>query len=200
MPTAITKTGYKASELKKLLPEAFDYAFEKYVNSIDEVFWTDEIMDSLKAIFKYTGILIDNYSISMDSPSWVKFSMNEETENLTGQKAFYWIKKNVLNDASFKRVNYFIDGKKRFRYDIIKKDGKDWSCEFTGVCYDHDFIDSLLDYIKCGCTLSEAFHNLADKASNLVYQGYKDQSSEDYFVDFADANEFLFDENGKRID
>ena len=48
---------YSANELKEKFPEGFEYAHEKWQNNhSSDIFWTDEIMDSLKGIFKASGI------------------------------------------------------------------------------------------------------------------------------------------------
>jgi len=201
---------YSASELKEKFPEGFEYAHEKWQNSHShDTFRTDEIMDSLKGIFKASGIKLDDWSISDSSESYVKFTLptywseladcDQLVDDYTGRRALNWTKTG-LELKSVKRIGYPGKNKQKlFRYDVIKSDGKPWSCEFTGVCYDHDFLDSLLDDIKSGCTLSEAYHNLADKAGRLFYEEWKDQMSEEYFIDFADANEFKFTEEGKQI-
>ena len=198
---------YSASELKEQFPEGFEKAYKNWQDhQAGDIFWSDEIMDSLKAIFKVSDINLINWSIGMDSESWVRFEMPEDDEwdnlieNYTGQKAYNWIKENVLDGAKFKRVTYNNkDGGKGWRYDITKVNGQPWSCEFTGYCADHDFIESLLDDVRTGSTLSDAFHGLADCAMRLLEQESEDQNSEDYFLDFADANDFQFTEDGLMI-
>ena len=117
---------------------------------------------------------------------------------------YAWIKDNVIDGAKFKRVNYTYENEagckvSGWRYDLTKKNGESWSCEFTGVCYDHDFLDSLLDDIKSGCTLQEAFCNLASTYQKLLNNEIEDQMSESYFVDHADANEYKFTKTGQQI-
>lgn len=200
---------YSASELKKDFPNGFEKAHEKWIRNVgnDGIFWQDEIMDSLKSTFKNAGVNLQDWSISGSSSCFVKFTiptywseLAEEdllVDDYTGKKALNWLKKE-FGLKSVKRVNYIgHDKKKHFRYDVTKLDGKDWSCEFTGYCADHDFLESLLeDVSKNNCTLSEAFSNLADVAGKLFYDEYIEQISEDYFLDYADANDYQYTEDG----
>jgi hypothetical protein len=203
---------YSATELKKQFPEGFESAHKKWVDSVsnDGIFWQDEIMDSLKGIFKASGINLTNWEISDSSPSFVKFTIPTYWSELadydmlvdtyTGKKALNWLKE-TLGLKSVKRVNYIgHDKKKHYRFDIVKSNGEDWDCDFTGYCADYDFLYSLLnDVTKENCTLSEAYHNLADVAGKLFEQEYIDQCSEEYFIAHADANDYQYTEEGKRI-
>lgn len=206
---------YNVMELKELSPEGFERAYKSWIDAVssEPLFCQDEIMDSLKATFKQAGITLKDWSISDSSPSWVKLSIptfyselaedDRLVDDYTGKKALTWIK-NAYDLKKVKRVNYtYVNDNghkvKGFRYDITKKDGQSWDCGFTGVCYDHDFIDSLLDDIHSGCTLSEAYHNLADKAGKLFYEEYTSQCTEEFFIDHAEANEYQFLENGVQI-
>lgn len=206
---------YSASELKEQFPDGFERAHKKWCDAVscEPLDWSGEIMDSLKAMYKQADIDLKDWAISDCSPSWVKINIPTYWSELaqddllvddyTGQKALVWVK-DAYDLKSVKRVNYtYVNDKgqkvKSFRYDITKKDGTDWDCGFTGVCYDHDFIDSLLGDIHSGCTLSEAYHNLADKAGKLFYDEYISQCEESYFVDHAEANEYQFLEDGTQI-
>ena len=181
---------YSASELKESFSEGFESAHKSWrEDHASDIFWQDEIIDSMKKLFEKSGVNLQNWSIG-DSNSWLKcefsgyeYDSDEDnsisTGDLTGNQAYAWIKENLIDGAKFKRVNYKYEnesGRKvsGWRYDLTKKNGESWSCEFTGVCYDHDFIDSLLDDIKSGCTLHEAFYNLADKAEELINNEIED--------------------------
>lgn len=207
MPKTINT--YSASELKKLHPEGFESALEYWQNNQTEIFWQDDIMKSLKQCFKNAGIELRDWEISDSSQSWVKFSIPTYwselaacdllVDNYTGKKAENWLKE-TFEISKIKKVNFVEhNGKKNFRYDLTKINGDAWDCEFTGYCADCDFIFSLITDIRSGYTLEEAFLNLANCASNLFILELEDQRSEEYFLDFADANGFEFLENGKRL-
>lgn len=206
---------YSASELKELFPEGFESAHKSWCEDhASDIFWQNEIIESMKALFEKSGVNLRDYSIG-DSNSWLKceissyeYDSDEDnsigTGDLTGNQAYAWIKENLIDGAKFKRVNYKYEnesGRKvsGWRYDLTKVNGESWSCEFTGVCYDHDFIDSLLDDIKSGCTLHEAFCNLASEAQKLTNNEIEDQMSESYFVNHADANDYKFTESGQQV-
>lgn len=189
---------YTAEELKEKFPQGFENALSHWQNNQDEIFWQDEIMDSLKAVFKKAGIHLNDWSISDSSPSYVRFAMDEEGE-ITGQKAYRWIKENILDGATFRRVTYSKKhGGKGWRYDIFKADGNYWQ-GLTGYCADNDFVESLLDDIRGGCTIKDALNNLADCAGHLFEQELENQRSEEFFLDHASANEYKFLENGTQI-
>lgn len=203
---------YSASELKKKFPEGFEYSHKKWVESVSNngIFWSGEIVDSFKEIFEASGITLKNYEISMDSTSFVKFTIptywseladcDMLVDDYTGRKALNWIKNQLDLKLVVRRVNYVYEGKKHSRFDVTKLDGKNWSCEFTGVCFDHDFLDDLLESVtKNKMTLSEAYHHLADKAADLFQSEYDDQCSESYFIDHADSNDYQYTKEGQQI-
>jgi hypothetical protein len=185
---------YSPAELKESFPEGFEKAHNRWMDGISDIPWADEIMDSLKGLFKATnGIRLTDWSIGAYSPeSYVKFYFHQrfylggkfyDLEELTGKRAHNWIKANILDDAKIKRVTYSRKhGGRGWRYDITKKDGTPWSCEFTGVCYDHDFIESLLDDTRKGYTLHDAFRGLADTARILMERELDDLMSEESFL------------------
>lgn len=204
-----TITTYSAQELKDQFPDAFEKVLEKWQNNTSsDVFWADEVVDSLKSCFEHAGITLKDWSLG-GRGSYVQFTISTYWSELsdydmlvddyTGRKALNWLK-GVFGLKSVKRVNYIgHDKKKHFRYDITKLDGKDWSCGFTGYCADHDYIESLLDDVSKGCTLSEAFHNLANVCNKLIEQEIEYQSSEEYFLEHSEANEFAYTEDGIHI-
>ena len=204
-----TVNVYDIKELKEQFPDAYEKVLNKWQNNMDEVFWQDEIVDSLKECFNSAGLTLKDWSLGGQG-SYVKFTMptywseladcDMLVEDYTGRRALNWLKE-AFDLKSVKRVNYIgHDKRKHFRYDIVKKDGKDWSCEFTGYCADHDYIESLLDDVtKGGCTLEDAFHNLADVCSRLIENEIEYQQSEEYFLEHAEANDFQYTEHGVRL-
>jgi hypothetical protein len=199
---------YDINELKEQFPDAFEKVLNKWQNNIDEVFWQDEIIDSLKECFKSAGLELKNWQLGGQG-CYVKFTMptywseladcDMLVEEYTGRRALNWLK-DAFGLKSVKRVNYIGDDKrKHFRYEVTKLDEKDWSCEFTGYYADCDYLDSLLDDIKSGCTLEEAFHNLADICGKLIDQEIEYQQSEEYFIEHARANNFQYTKDGVMI-
>lgn len=203
---------YTAQELKEKFPEAFEKAHENFKDDVRNdpyLPWQEEIMDSMKATFKNAGVTLHDWSIGAYSPSYVKFSiptywseLAEEdllVDDYEGKLAYNWLKE-AFDLKSYKRVvfkNHL--GKPAHRYDFKKLDGTDWSCEFTGYCADHDYLESLFDCIHNGMSLHDAFSNLGDVTRKLFENEYEYQQSEEYFFEEASANGYEYTEEGDKI-
>lgn len=176
-----TITLYTPEELKKENPEGFERAHEWYKSTNDEIPWSDEIIASLKAVFKASGIHLFDWSISTYDHSYVKFEMESDVQELTGQRALAWIENNLLADLRERRT--FINRVKKYEtWHDFTKYGEIPSCPFTGVCFDEDMIESLLNSIKSGDTLGEAYHSLADTAGELFEGEMEQAQSEEEFL------------------
>ncbi len=205
---------YSAQELKEMNPVAFEYAWDKYKRMCesDTLPWQEEIMDSMKKTFKYAGVSLNDWSIGAYSPSYVKFSIptywsdladnDELVDNLEGRKAYNWLKE-TFDLKSYRRVYYKNHlGKRAHRYDFTKLNSEkewDWSCEFTGYCADHDFLESLFDCIYDKMNIEDAFRNLADVAAKLFENEYEYMMSEEYFLEQADCMDWKYTEDGTQI-
>lgn len=191
-------TVYSVRELKEEFPDAYDKAFEKYQESCWRwVSWQDETIESMKAVFEASGITLKDWSLGAYSQSFVKFYMDDEIEDLSGRKAVNWLKE-TFGLKSAKLVHYKHDGKSYSRYDFKKKDGTDWSCEFTGYCADHDFLESLFKDVQ-RYTLKDAFSWLAGKCESMLEEELKYAQSEESFIETAEANNWQYLENGRLV-
>jgi hypothetical protein len=182
---------YTPEELKEENPEGFERAHEWYKSINDEIPWSGEIIDSLKAIFKASGIHLRDYSIDAYGYSSVSFDMESETEDLKGQRALAWIENNLLADLRIKWQPYGrVDKEHQFKsvraelskYGQYYRPGMVHPCPFTGVCFDEDMIESLLKSVKSGDTLGEAYHNLANVAAKLFESEIEQGNSEEEFL------------------
>lgn len=203
---------YTIEELKEQFPDAFEYAWEQFKKDISNdpyLPWQEEIMGSMKATFKYAGVTLHDWSIGAYSPSYVKFSiptywseLAEEdllVDDYESELAYNWLKE-AFDLQSFERVKYKNHlGKTAYRHDFKKLDGTDWSCEFTGVCFDHDYLESLFECIHDGMNLKDAFSNLADEASKLFEDEYESRLTEEYFLEEASNNDYEYTEEGDKI-
>lgn len=195
----ITKNIYSIEELKENFPTGFENAHNHWKEDhASDIFWIDEIVESFKAIFQHSGIRIYKYELGGGySHSFVRFDMDNEVYNLSGNRALAWLENNLFSGL---RVNKkFINRVKEYSgkwYDFTKY-GEIPSCPFTGVCYDEDLIESLKKDILSGENLGDAYKNLADKASELIEAETEDQMSEEYFFQHAEANEYEFYEDGE---
>lgn len=203
---------YTIEELKEKNPVAYEYVWEQFKKDISNdpyLPWQEEIMGSMKATFKHAGVTLHDWSISTHSYSYVKFSiptywseLAEEdllVDDYEGELAYNWLKE-AFDLQSFERVEYKNHlGETAYRHDFKKLDGKDWSCEFTGVCFDHDYLESLFECIHDGMNLKDAFSNLADEAAKLFENEYEYQLTEEYFLEEASNNDYEYTEEGDRI-
>lgn len=206
-----TVNVYDIKELKEQFPDSYEKVLNKWQNSQDEIFWQDEIIESLKECFKVAGITLKDWLLGGQG-SYVKFDIPTYWSELAdcdmlvddyeGRRAYNWLK-TAFDLKSYRRVYYTNHlGKKAHRYDFTKLNSKkdwDWSCEFTGYCADHDYLESLFDDIHDGMNLKDAFHNLADVCNKLIEQEIEYQSSEEYFLEHAEINDFQYTEYGVRV-
>lgn len=200
---------YSITEMKEKFPEAFEKMLEKYQRycaSDSYLPWQEEIMDSMKKTFKYAGATLNDWSISTGSPSYVKFTIptywselaevDELVDDYEGQIAVDWLK-DTFDLKEAERVAYQNHlGKTAYRWDFKKLNGEDWSCEFTGYCADHDFLESLFESVACdGLNIKDAFRNLADVAAKLFENEEEYMMSEEYFLESCYDNFYTKDGN-----
>lgn len=211
---------YTIEELKKQFPDAYDKAYEEFKKDISNdpyLPWQEEIMGSMKAIIKHSGFTLRDWEIGAYCYSSVKieyldtyipiidedgFETEEEDRVDVGELCGKDAKKYIfdaLDIKSAKKVFFEYDGKKHHRWDAIQKNGKDWSCELTGVCFDHDFLHHILDELESGETIADAYRGLADVARKLFEDEYESQLTEEYFLEEASNNNYEYTEEGDRI-
>lgn len=207
----ITINIYTAQELKDNHPKGFRRAHEDYKESCYNhgIAWTDEIMESFKAVFEHTdGITLQDYDIGYRGRgAKISFSQ-DEVKDLTGPRAMAWLENNLLYSLrvpfvpyTAQGIRYYLGDKRRnlSQYGRYYRPGMIKPCPFTGYGADDDMLESLQNDIKAGCTIGEAYHNLADVTARLLESEWENQLSEEYFIDHADANEWAFDESGRMI-
>lgn len=205
------RTVYTAKELKEKFPEGFDRAWQNFKNSQTDVPWSDEIIDSMKGVFEAANIKLEDYEIDgICGHSYVKFNMEDEVYNLTGKRAFAWLENNILSQF---RVKWGISHIKSRIWDgggivrhVDRKDnyfihfaGERKECPFTGYFADEVFIDALMKDIKAGSCLGDAFKGIADEAGKLRSEENDNQQAEEYFLEYADVNEYEYTEDGKLV-
>ena len=190
---------YTPAELKAKYPKGFERAHDWFKEGNDGVPWQEEIMDSLKATFKHSGLALRDWYIEglYPSQSWVKFNMESDVENLRGQRALAWLENNLLEGLRERRS--FIHRAKKYsdKWHVFNKYGEIPSCPFTGVCFDEDFIESLVKDVQNGETLYRAYFNLARVAGKLFEAEIENQNSEEYFLDYSDL---LFTKEGRIVE
>ncbi len=196
------KETLKIYQINELSKEAKEKALNDYRDNQTEIFWQEELFESLKALFNACyGVKLVNYSLGLDH-SHIRIEFNhEETENLSGKRAFAWLENNLLNSLRIPFTGLTTEGSKRNKlshYGNHYRAGMITPCAFTGYCADEDFIQALQDTIKKGLTLKEAFEGLAGTYEKILNAEQDEQNKESYIVDHMEANNYEFLENGKR--
>lgn len=184
---------YTPAELQEKNPEGFERALEWYRDSINDVPWMDEIMDSLKAIFKASDLRLRDWSIDGTYPgsSTVQFEMDSDVADLSGLRAMAWLENNLLGSLrlpdSYRERWHKSDCVREAGLDLpyyrTGKAGEIKSCPFTGVCFDDDFLDALIKAVKDGDTLQEAYQGLAFVAGKLMESEIEYEMSEEAFLE-----------------
>ena len=178
-----TITIYTPRELKEHCPENYQKAYEKYRDSHDDYlpFHIEEVMESLKEVFKHSGIILKDWSIYAWSYSCIDFNLDEDIGNLSGARAFAWLENNLLSDL---RIPWTGEKRKNLRkYGRYYRPGRIKPCPFTGVCYDEDFLESLYNNIKSGMCIQDSYLDLANTARKLFEAEFEDVMSEEYFLE-----------------
>lgn len=188
----IETKAYKFSELSD---EAKERAITKWRDSCDEIFWQQEIIDSLFALYKAAGIDLKDYSLGMYQ-SYVKIDLGDASE-LKGARAMAWLENNLLADL---RIKYRDPNRwKLSKYGSCYRAGKIPPCPFTGYFADDYFLDELIKDVRDGHDLGDCFKWLADKCQKLIESEYEHQNSEEYLADHFEANEYEFTEDGNQL-
>lgn len=189
---------YQFDELTK---EAQEYAIEQYRNEYHDIFWTDEILESLKGLFNNCdNIKLKDYSIG-ECHSWLKIEFDrDEIAEFTGKRALAWIENNLLSNIRISKVSLSIKTSSRYKmaqYGRYYRAGMIKPCPFTGVCFDEDLLDDLLKNIKSNMTLEDSFRALANTCQKLYNNEIEYQNSKEYIKEYFESNGVEFLEDGK---
>lgn len=193
----ICKDVYKYDELSAgAKSRARDWYREA---SASDNYVLDEMMDSLKALFKAANIKIKDWSVgAYNRNNYVSFDMGDAGE-LTGARALAWLENNLLDGLRITRAEFMAKRRDYLKYGDSYRVGKIKPCPFTGVCYDDDLLDSLRADVKSGDTLKDAFSNLADKVGRMNEDALEYQNKDEQVAEMIEANEYEFTEDGNRI-
>jgi hypothetical protein len=186
----------------ELSDEAKEHAIQEYRERNTDIFWADETIASLKGLFdNCNGIRLKNWSLG-EYNSWIRVDFDrEETEELSGKRAWAWIENNLLCNIRIPENSLSINGTRRelAQYGKYYRSGMIKPCPFTGYCADDAYLDSLLKDIKEGCDLKTAFEGLATTYQKIINGEIEYQNSEEYIAEHMEANEYEFDEEGNSI-
>ncbi len=192
----ITINLYTFDELSET---AKDRARDWYREGNNEENYTlDEMMHSLKAIFKRSGIKLTNWEIGpYNQHNHVDFDMGD-AGSLTGKRAFAWLENNLFSSLRITKAEFKAKQKEYMGYGADYRPGKIKPCPLTGMCYDENLLDALRKSVKDGDTLKEAFRNLADVCGKMNAEEIEYQNEDAQIDESLQANEYTFIESGKR--
>ena len=175
------------------------YSFEDLENNIE---LKSRVLDKWRTYVEYH--FIDEIYESKNA--YVE-SLPEIEYDLTGLRLRTWLINNYLPDIEQHKTIYACrmnDGK-LFKNCVglnsIKRRSKiniEISCPFTGMCYDHDFLEPILNFIKRPSEFT-TWRDLMihDKILKSVLEKEQDwQDSEEYIMDCLESNGFEFNEDG----
>jgi len=173
--------------------KALEQGSERIHNS--DIAWRSEILDSLKGLFKAcNGITLKDYDLGgQGSYLKVQFSEDDAAE-LRGARAIAWLENNLLSSL---RIPF-----KGVKRDSIRKYGSAYwpgmipPCPFTGYCADVDYLNELVNDVRGGMPLKDAFKALADVYTRLIEQEYDWQTSDEFLKEDFEANGTKFTEDG----
>lgn len=183
----------------ELSPEAQDRAIEDYRNDLDsssEIAWQSEIFDSFKAVYKHAGITLKDYSLGLHCHSYVRIDIDDNVKMLSGARALAWLENNFLYQFRVTRSEYLKNRKHYFSYGY--RVGKIKDCPMTGICFDEDYIYTLINSIKSGDSLGDCFkYRMPETYCKLLEAEYEYERSDENIREQLACNDYEFLENGK---
>lgn len=160
--------------------------------------WSGEINDSYKAVLKN-----------------VAEPLADIDGEISGKRLFAWVQNNLSHlwtkpvfyskheGGEIKRSSFDYKYNKclKYRRSRIQVINEIDNCPFTGVCYDVDFLQPVIDFLKypdnrtTNEDLSREIKNLFESVheNDRIYQ-----DSESYIIEEINANEYEFLETGER--
>ena len=169
----VSITLYQYNELSEMAKENALYSTK------DGYTWMDENIDSLQSFCDHFDLKLSDYSVgdSACRGNNVKvYPLNATVSELSGTELRDYLYESGLLS------NGLLDG----------------NCPFTGYCMDEDCLDEIRDFVKNPDERSfeELVQDCAEKWLLAVIADCDYQNSEEYMQEMADANGWLFKENG----
>ena len=165
---------YKFDELTESAKET---ALENF-NGM-EFSWAEEWRECLNTFAKHYPVKIKDWEISLCSYSFatIETELDDETENLSGVRAWKWF----LNNGYF------------------DKKALSGECPLTGYCGDEDLLDAIRafrDKPETGKTIKDVFQDCADNWASAYVADWEYSVSREAMTEFIEMNDYEFLENG----
>jgi hypothetical protein len=175
----ITTTVYNFSELSE---DAKETALQEWTEqeAAQEYSWSQEAIESLKAGIEHFGCALASYSIDFANSAYSDIAVDTP-----------W------NEPTEDEIKDMIESAGSYNPETLKGLG---DCKLTGYCMDENFLDGVRsDFYNGERDLKElmlsGYNNWHEAATN----DYESQFTMEYFSEHAEANEYEFTEDGKRI-
>lgn len=197
MPRQETRTLYTLDEMRTIHPNGYEKICERWINQCREssyVPWSDEIMDSLKAVMNKCDAKLTDWKIGPWSPSFVTIRVDDEyqpdddssdplsAEPSTLRKDSEWFYETILRPLGYNRC---------------PERGVEFPglCPLTGVCFDDDMLQHVYERLARNESLTEALESLAGVASRMMESECEAQENEENM--HANWGDLWFTEDGK---
>ena len=195
----VTINTYKFSELTE---EATQIAIDNYTPCLDYI--VNDALATIKAGLKAFDCELIGYCIGAtpDRGEYMQVSTyTEYSEDIQG----FRLRTYLLNNFS----RYLYTGKPQGKYE---KRGEKWAykryskvifletdCPFTGMCYDCDFLQPIVDFIKKpdSSTFKELMQSCVDNVVSVLHSEGEYRLSDEGKIEDIEANEWDFTENGE---
>lgn len=194
-----TRVVYTAAELKAAHPGGFNRALKKHGEFIcEDLPWSRETRDSFKAVFDRAGVKLRDWSVGAYDRADCRVEFGQdEAGDLSGARAWAWLENNLFGKL---RVRWVGPDRKGLRqYGAAYYAGKIKPCPLTGYCADEDFLEALRAAVRSGDTLKAAFEGLADTWREILEREIEWQSSEEQFLESAEANGWEYYATGEMV-
>lgn len=190
---------YKFSELSK---EAKQNAIENYRNEgVEDVWWSERVasFDKAKKIYESIEYASDNgntYGNTIKGARLYTWIMNNLSDQWLDTKC---ISKGADGKFSISEYEYKYNGSTKKRRSKIFKQNNLENCFLTGVCYDTDFMQPIIDFLK---NPSEDINNedLAENIPSYEKIAERDEeyyNSDEYIEEELENRELEYTEDGK---
>ena len=176
---------YKFSELSD---ESKRKALDKFEPFVGFIY--DDAHETVKAFCEVFGVKEGRHN-------WLDFNTDYIDDNileLTGQRLRTYLINNFYSEIYKPKTYYKGVNKKRKSKIFVNND-----CVLTGVCYDHDMLEGIYNFIQKPCEhtdfkdlIGNAFHDLRKSVEDEASYRYSDEAK----IEDIEANDYEFYEDG----
>jgi hypothetical protein len=169
-----------------------------------EYFWANDSTKTLEAFCKvFYFVKVRNYDYGDRADINFSVDLSEEVGLLHGLRASKWLYNNFYNQivkGKYYSNGKYIDGKYTYknRYSKILKER---DCTLTGYGVDYDILEPVFKFIdkpKEGVTIEEVISDCLWAWVYACQRDYEAQFEEANIIDYMEANEYEFTEDGER--